>query len=122
MLALDQVAMELRRRLVAPFLPDGSGRRACHGEEDRFAGDPDWRDLVLFHEYFHAETGRGLGASHQTGWTALAAPCLESLGRATAAGTGSEVSLHCDSGPPMQHDRFEPAASDDDRTAPAGVA
>ncbi len=85
MLTLDQVALELRGRLVSPLLPDRSGRRPCHGDDERFAQDPNWRGLVLFHEYFHAETGRGLGASHQTGWTALAAPCLESLGRAAAA-------------------------------------
>jgi hypothetical protein len=51
--------------------PDGGGRRPCHGEDGRYADDPHWRDLVLFHEYFHGDTGRGLGASHQTGWTAL---------------------------------------------------
>jgi hypothetical protein len=79
-MTLQQVAHELRRRLSIAFLPDANGRRPCHGEDQRFADDPHWRDLVLFHEYFHAETGRGLGASHQTGWTALVASCLETLG------------------------------------------
>jgi hypothetical protein len=68
---LQQVADELSRRLASLFLPDESGRRPCHGDETRFSEDPHWRDLALFHEYFHGDTGRGLGASHQTGWTAL---------------------------------------------------
>jgi len=79
MLTLDQVADELRRRLARIFLPDESGRRPCHGADDRYARDPHWRNLALFHEYFHAETGRGLGASHQTGWTALVLPCLADI-------------------------------------------
>jgi hypothetical protein len=76
---LAQVSQELARRLASLFLPDGRGRRPCHGEDERYASDPDWRDLVLFHEYFHGDTGRGVGASHQTGWTALAVRCLEDL-------------------------------------------
>ncbi len=78
---LDRVADEIRRRLASIFLPDESMRRPCHGAEARFAQDPNWRDLVLFHEYFHGETGRGVGASHQTGWTALVAPCIEDVVR-----------------------------------------
>jgi hypothetical protein len=81
MMNLNQVAREIARRLTRPFLPDAAGRRPCHGDEPRFAGDPHWRDLVLFHEYFHGDTGRGLGASHQTGWTALAARHLIDLAR-----------------------------------------
>lgn len=68
---LQQVADELSHRLALLFLPDASGRRPCHGDETRYTDDPHWRDLALFHEYFHGDTGRGLGASHQTGWTAL---------------------------------------------------
>jgi len=79
MLTLEQVARELGRRLVSLFLPDGKGRRPCHGDDALLAGDPAWRDLILFHEYFHAETGQGLGAEHQTGWTALVARLLEDL-------------------------------------------
>jgi len=78
---LQLAADELARRLTRPFLRDLHGRRPCHGDDARYRDDPHWRDLVLFHEYFHGETGRGLGASHQTGWTALAATLLESLGR-----------------------------------------
>ncbi len=76
MMNLAQAAGEIRRRLSSLFLPDESGKRACHGADERYASDPAWRDLLLFHEYFHAETGQGLGASHQTGWTALAIPVL----------------------------------------------
>jgi hypothetical protein len=76
MLSLMEVAGELRRRLSRIFLPDASGRRPCHGAETRYSDDPHWRDLVLFYEYFHGDTGRGVGASHQTGWTALVAECL----------------------------------------------
>jgi Mannosylglycerate hydrolase MGH1-like glycoside hydrolase domain len=72
-MTLEQVAREISRRVASIFLRDESGRRPCYGNDLRHASDPHWRDLMLFHEYFHAETGRGCGASHQTGWTALAA-------------------------------------------------
>jgi hypothetical protein len=78
---LLEAAREIERRLVRLFLPDEAGCRPCHGDERRYAEDPHWNDLVLFYEYFHGDTGRGLGASHQTGWTALAAPMLADLGR-----------------------------------------
>ncbi len=73
---LSQAAAEIRTRLATLFLPDANGRRPCHGEDAVFAGDPHWKDLVYFYEHFHADTGRGLGASHQTGWTALIASML----------------------------------------------
>jgi hypothetical protein len=76
---LKEVALELASRLLKLFLPDAGQRRPCHGKDDRYATDPHFRDLVLFHEYFHGETGRGLGASHQTGWTGLVVRCLEKL-------------------------------------------
>jgi hypothetical protein len=76
-LTLSEVANELARRLGSLFLPGGDGARPCHGTDFRYAQDANWRELVLFHEYFHADTGRGCGASHQTGWTALAVRCLE---------------------------------------------
>jgi len=85
-LTLQQVAQEIRSRLATLFLPDDAGRRPCHGGEQRFASDPAWRNLVLFHEYFHGETGCGLGANHQTGWTALVTECLRS-----ADGAGNAV-------------------------------
>ena len=76
-LNLAQIARELARRLVTLFLPNGGGRRPALGMEARFVNDPHWQDLLWFHEYFHGETGQGLGASHQTGWTALVARLIE---------------------------------------------
>ena len=81
MMNLYHVASELKSRLAGIFLPDKNGRRPCHGDDPRFASDPHWRDLALFHEYFHGETGLGLGASHQTGWTALAISCIADTAR-----------------------------------------
>ncbi len=77
---LKQVADELSSRLSALFL-ERDGARPCHGNDARYREDPRFRDLVLFHEYFHGEEGRGVGASHQTGWTALVVRCLESVAR-----------------------------------------
>ncbi len=80
-MTLDEVATELRRRLARLFLARRDGARPCHGGDRRFAEDPHWKDLVLFHEYFHGDTGKGLGADHQTGWTALAVLILNDLAR-----------------------------------------
>lgn len=85
-LNLKQVANELTLRLTRLFLRDSDGQRPCFGEDSRFARDPDWRELVLFHEYFHGETGKGLGASHQTGWTALVTRCFETLAQVREKG------------------------------------
>jgi hypothetical protein len=82
LLTLNEVAREIVRRLVKIFLPDALGRRPCHGEIAQFADDPYWRELVLFYEYFHGDTGRGVGASHQTGWTALVLRSIEDLAKA----------------------------------------
>jgi hypothetical protein len=68
---LNQVAAELARRMSAIFLPGESGRAAWHGDMRIFAESPHWRDLAWFFEYFHGDNGRGCGANHQTGWTAL---------------------------------------------------
>ncbi len=68
---LQQVAQEISLRLGRIFLPDESGHCPWQGEVERYSSDPYWQNLTLFHEYFDAETGRGIGASHQTGWTAL---------------------------------------------------
>jgi glycogen debranching enzyme len=73
------VASELSRRLSHIFLRQ-NGNRPVHGDTALFQQDPFWRDLVLFYEYFHGETGAGLGASHQTGWTALVAKLIEQSG------------------------------------------
>jgi transposase len=75
-LNLAQVADELSRRLSRLFLKDATGRRPVFGDSQRHQNDPAFRDHVLFHEYFHGDTGRGIGASHQTGWTGLVALLL----------------------------------------------
>ena len=80
MMSLWEVAAELSRRLSRLFLKDEQGRRAAHGDDERFRTDPYWRDLVLFYEYFHGDTGAGLGAAHQTGWTAIVAKLLQQSG------------------------------------------
>jgi hypothetical protein len=76
---LAQVARELNRRMASIFLPDAAGRSPWQGGIQRFAHDPHWKDLVMFYEYFHGDNGTGLGASHQTGWTALVIRSLEDL-------------------------------------------
>jgi hypothetical protein len=80
-MTLDKVAREIARRLASLFTPDATGRRPCHGDDPRYRSDPHWKDLVLYYEYFHGDDGRGVGASHQTGWTALAALLVEELGK-----------------------------------------
>jgi hypothetical protein len=79
MMNLKEVAGELASRLSRLFLPDLSGGRPCHGADRRYADDPHWRDLILFHEYFDGDNGRGVGANHQTGWTALIANLLQNI-------------------------------------------
>jgi hypothetical protein len=78
-MTLDGVARELKRRLASIFLPGANGVRPYAASLGRYANDPLWRDNLLFNEYFHGENGRGLGAGHQTGWTALVADLLRSL-------------------------------------------
>ncbi|MER7185280.1 glucosidase [Streptomyces hyaluromycini] len=72
-LNLYEVAREISDRLTSTFLSDDDGHRPVHGSQPKFAKDPHWKDLILFYEYFHGDNGAGLGASHQTGWTGLAA-------------------------------------------------
>ena len=76
---LQVAAEELSKRLVKLFLPGADGERACHGPEGSKAEVDRLNELVLFHEYFHGESGQGLGASHQTGWTALVARLIEGI-------------------------------------------
>ena len=80
MLTLAEVAAELSRRLSRIFLNDEHGRRAVFGASDLLQRDPNWHDLIPFHEYFHGDTGAAVGASHQTGWTALVAKLLQQSG------------------------------------------
>jgi hypothetical protein len=77
---LWEVAAEISRRLVRIFLRGKDGRRPVAGALEVFHSDPHWRDLILFHEYFHGDNGAGLGANHQTGWTGLVAKLLEQSG------------------------------------------
>jgi hypothetical protein len=82
-MTLWEVAAEISRRLTRVFLRDTEGRRPVHGVDGRYQHDPHWRDLVLFHEYFHGDDGSGVGASHQTGWTGLVAKLLQQSGEST---------------------------------------
>ncbi len=77
---LWEVAAEISRRMVRIFLRGEDGRRPVYGNAELFQADPHWRDLMLFYEYFHGDNGAGLGASHQTGWTALVSKLLEQSG------------------------------------------
>jgi len=74
---LDKAADDIAQRLIRIFLPDENGNRPVHGQHAAWYRDPHFKDLVLFYEYFDGDTGRGVGASHQTGWTGLVAKLLE---------------------------------------------
>jgi hypothetical protein len=89
---LAEVATGLSQRLSRIFLRDGAGRRPVFGGREAFQADPNWHDLLPFHEYFHADTGAGVGASHQTGWTALVAKLLQQSGGGAVA-SGSRGAL-----------------------------
>ena len=81
MMTMQEVAEEIRQRLVKLFLADEEGNRPSYSRNQKFSKDENWNELVLFYEYFHGDSGRGLGANHQTGWTALVAPILERIAR-----------------------------------------
>lgn len=89
---LLEVAREIASRLIRLFKPGETGNRPAHGGDRCYAEDPHWKDLILFYEYFHGETGEGLGASHQTGWTALVTRLMtrHDLSAEPAAGLGTE--------------------------------
>jgi hypothetical protein len=80
MLTLWDVAGELSRRMTSIFLQDQAGRRPVFGNIEKFQTDPHWRDLILFHEYFHGDSGAGVGASHQTGWTGIVTKLMQQSG------------------------------------------
>ena len=84
MMNLFEVGKEIADRLVGTFTRDEHGRRPVYGGVETFQTDPHWRDNILFYEYFHADNGAGLGASHQTGWTGLVASLIEIYGRIDA--------------------------------------
>jgi hypothetical protein len=77
---LFEVAREIANRLSRIFLRDPSGRRPVYGHMEKFQTDPQWKDYILFHEYFHGDNGAGLGASHQTGWTGVVAQLIQRFG------------------------------------------
>jgi len=79
-MTLWEVAGELSRRMTSIFLHDEKGRRPVFGNLEKFQTDPQWRDLVLFHEYFHGDYGAGIGASHQTGWTGVVTKLMQQSG------------------------------------------
>ena len=86
-MTLYQVAEEITRRLAGIFLRDEKGRRPVYGDVRKFQEDPHWRDLLLFYEYFHGDSGLGLGASHQTGWTGIVARAMHLFATTTPAQT-----------------------------------
>jgi hypothetical protein len=83
-MTLFEAAQELTRRLTSAFLRNDKGERPIYGGTKKFQEDPHWRDLILFHEYFHGDNGAGLGATHQTGWTGLVAPLMDIFARLDA--------------------------------------
>lgn len=84
MMNLFEVGKELSDRLTGTFLRDEDGRRPVYGGTEKFQTDPYWKDLMQFFEYFHADNGAGLGASHQTGWTGLVAKFIDLFGSVDA--------------------------------------
>ncbi|HVA60803.1 MAG TPA: glucosidase [Mycobacteriales bacterium] len=91
---LSVAAEDLTRRLIGIFCNDQAGRRPVFGTTELFQSDADWHDLLPFHEYFHGDTGAGLGAAHQTGWTALVAALILDRKLATPPGPGQSRPLH----------------------------
>jgi len=78
---INDVANELAKRLAGIFLRDKAGNRPVFGQNRKMQTDPHFRDYLLFHEYFDGDTGRGAGASHQTGWTGIVAKLLQPRGK-----------------------------------------
>jgi hypothetical protein len=76
-MTVGEIAEQLANRMINMFVRGKDGRRPIHGASGKFQEDPHWRDYVLFYEYFHGDTGMGLGASHQTGWTGLVASLID---------------------------------------------
>jgi len=104
MMTLWEVSQELEKRLCKIFLKDEEGNRAVFGNIEKFQTDETWRDCILFCEYFHGDNGRGLGASHQTGWTGLMGKILQQLGayKHTESGGDMETTIRF---------RFDPKTS-----------
>lgn len=102
MKTLWDVGMEISHRLISTFLNDSKGRRPVFGGAEKFQTDPQWKNYLLFYEYFHGDNGAGIGASHQTGWTGLVAKLLQQCGEhcrhnspsSAAAPDGGPTDLH----------------------------
>jgi hypothetical protein len=92
-MTLFEVAREIGNRLVGLFARTPDGRRPVYGDSEMFQNDPNWRDLILFYEYFHGDNGAGIGASHQTGWTGCVSSLIQILGSMKAENIlGGQVS------------------------------
>jgi hypothetical protein len=91
MLTLGQIADELCHRLIKLFLRDADGRRSVFGGYEKFQSDPHFKDYILFYEYFHGDSGRGCGASHQTGWTGLVANLISQVAAAQATNAATTL-------------------------------
>jgi hypothetical protein len=91
---LTEIAMELIKRVVNLFEIDDNNQRRLHGNDNWFYEKPENRNLVLFYEYFHGDSGRGLGANHQSGWTALVAEMLNELAEKEKPTSTRQVALY----------------------------
>ena len=112
---LRDVAEDIARRLVSIWLDDENGRRPVFGAYEKFQTDPDWHDLLWFHEYFHGDTGAGIGASHQTGWTGIVAHLLCQGGLIDAIESGrstARMGLEPTPAAPKAERRAEPGRRD----------
>jgi hypothetical protein len=108
LVTINDAANEVTRRLARVFLKDERGVRPVSNYHSKLATDPHFRDYVFFHEYFHGDTGRGVGASHQTGWTGLIAKLLQPRGSSEAV---EERRAHADGFSRAELDGHPPAPS-----------
>jgi hypothetical protein len=109
-LTLYEVSRELAARLTGIFLRGADGRRPVFGEAETLQRDPHWRDLLLFYEYFHGDTGAGIGASHQTGWTGLVGTLLHLFGTVSPAAILEEGWRAASGRPPASGEPAEAAS------------
>jgi len=107
-LNLEETANEISRRLINTFRRDSAGQRPVLGSNRYFQMDPHWRDLLPFHEYFHGDSGRGVGASHQTGWTALVACMIFDLAESSGHKAGAAA---YNQDPALEEDRASDLAN-----------
>jgi hypothetical protein len=113
-MTLFEVAKDISDRLISIFRRDETGRRPVYGGMATFQDDPHWRDLLLFHEYFHGDNGAGIGASHQTGWTGAVARLIQLFGSTSPA-----EMLH---GPPLPlAHAYEPPGASPAAAAPGST-